>query len=73
MKKAHYNKYLTLANCFAFIPLGVGHFIQIPPIIAGFCIGTCISLYLISLYALNHDINKLKNFKRNLISRVIKL
>lgn len=72
MKKRTFNKYLTLANCFAIIPRVVDQFIQIPDFIICICMGACMPLYLISIYALNHDIVKLRTFKRNLISRSAK-
>ncbi|MBW9147799.1 hypothetical protein K2F40_02150 [Clostridium sp. CM028] len=69
MKRGHSNKYLTIASFFGFICF-IGHFIHLPCIIVGFCFGALIAFSTIGLYALNHDISKLKNFKRNLIRRI---
>ncbi|MBU3090759.1 hypothetical protein KPL35_01465 [Clostridium sp. CF011] len=70
MKRGNYNKYLIIASFFGFIICFIGHFIHLPCIIVGFCFGACIAFSTIGLYALNHDISKLKNFKRNLIRRI---
>lgn len=72
MKRGNLNKYLVVASFFSFIYFAVGHFIQLPDIIEGVCLGACIVLYPIGLYALNHDISKLQNFKKKLISRFAK-
>lgn len=72
MKRVKLNKYLAAASFFTFIYFAVGHFIQLPDIIEGICFGACIVLYSIGLYALNHDISKLQNFKKKLINRFAK-
>ena len=66
------NKYLLFANLAALIYfLGRG-FINIPDVVEGFCVGLSIVLYLVGFYALNHDINKFKDRKRNLFKKIIK-
>ncbi|MNP55602.1 hypothetical protein D3C76_1502610 [compost metagenome] len=66
------NKYLLFANLAALIYfLGRG-FINIPDVVEGFCVGLSIALYLVGFYALNHDVNRLKDGKRNLFKKVIR-
>jgi hypothetical protein len=72
MKRGNLNKYLIVASFFAIIYFGIGHFIRLPDSISGICIGGCIGFYPIGLYALNHDISKLQNFKKRLISKFAK-
>ena len=72
MAKHSSNKYLTIANLSTFIYLGLGHFVALPNIVEGFCVGIAISFYLICLYDFNHDISKLKCFKKNVIGRFAK-
>ncbi|MDV4150227.1 hypothetical protein R0131_05185 [Clostridium sp. AL.422] len=43
---------------------------QLPEFINGFCVGLAIILILLGAYRENHDINKLKNFKRNIPLRL---
>ena len=69
MNRGNSNKYLTIASFLGFICF-IGHFIHLPCIIEGVCFGACIAFSTIGLYALNHDISKLKSFKRNLITRI---
>lgn len=69
MKKFKSNKYQVIAGFSAVIFLGVGHFIKLPDIVAGFCVGLCIVFYLIGGYALNHDVSKLQAFKKSLLQK----
>lgn len=72
MTKCNSNRYLIIANLSAMIYFFIGHFVNLPDIVRGFCLGVCIALYPIGLYALNHDISKLQSFKTKLINRFAK-
>lgn len=67
------NKYLLFASLIALIYFLGRRFINIPDVVEGFCVGLSISLYLVGFYALNHDVNKLRNFKKNLLGKIIRL
>jgi hypothetical protein len=69
MTRKKTNKYLVIASFSTFVYLGVGHFVQLPDFLVGFCVGISIVFYLIGGYAINHDISKLQNFKKKLIQR----
>lgn len=69
MKRCKSNKYLVLASFSGFILFFIGHFIKLPDILEGFCVGICIALYPIGIYTLQHDAGKIQKFKRNLFSR----
>ena len=43
---------------------------QLPEFVNGFCVGLSIVLLLLGAYRENHNINKLKNFKRKVILRL---
>lgn len=45
-------------------------FFQLPEFLNGFCAGLSIVLLLLGAYRENHNINKLKNFKRKVILRL---
>lgn len=45
-------------------------FFQLPEFVNGFCVGLSIVLLLLGAYRENHNINKLKNFKRKVILRL---
>lgn len=70
MKGSKSNKYLVISNISAFIYLFIGHFIKLPDIVEGFCVGICIALYPIGLYALKHDLSKVKQFKKRLVGKL---
>lgn len=64
------NKFITIGVIiFAITPLLRGFSIQLPCFINGLILGTGFSFTLIGMYSINHDISKLKSFKRNLIIR----
>ena len=70
MKRCESNKYLVISNISAFIYLFIRHFIKIPDVVEGFCVGICIALYPIGLYALKRDLSKVKQFKKRLIGKL---
>ncbi|WP_294167091.1 hypothetical protein [uncultured Clostridium sp.] len=45
-------------------------FFQLPEFVNGFCVGLSIVLLLLGAYRENHNINKLKNFKRNIFMKL---
>lgn len=45
-------------------------FFQLPEFLNGFCAGLSIVLLLLGAYRENHNINKLKNFKRNIFMKL---
>ncbi len=45
-------------------------FFQLPEVLNGFCSGLAIALMLWGGYIENHDINKLKNFKRKIFMKL---
>lgn len=72
MREIRSNKYLFFANIGAFIYFFLGHFIEFPDVIKGFCAGISIWFYLVGFYALKHDVNRLRNVKKNLLKKIIK-
>lgn len=69
MKRNNTNKYLIMGGFLSFIFFGVGHFIKLPSILKGFCLGLSIVMYSVGHYNLNHE-NKLQNYKRKLFRRL---
>jgi len=43
----------------------------IPDFVIGFCLGYGIILTIIGLYAVSHNLTKIKNFKKGVIGRII--
>lgn len=72
MKIKQMNLYLSLGLLINAIILSANHFIVLPDFIYGLGLGIGISLELIGIYSINHDINKIKNFKKNLIKKFLK-
>lgn len=70
MERRKLNKYLIIANLSSFIFLMNGRLFTLPDILHGFCSGITVSMFLIGIYAYDHDINKLKEFKRKLAQRL---
>ncbi|GAA4057471.1 hypothetical protein [Amphibacillus indicireducens] len=61
------NKYLLLGLLINSLLLILKRFIDIPDSVAGFGTGLGLSLLIFGIYAMNHDITKLKNWKRYLL------
>lgn len=72
MKNKQMNLYLILGLLINSIIFSVNHFIELPDFISSLGIGIGICLELIGLYSINHDITKIKNFKKNLIKKFVK-
>lgn len=72
MKNNQKNWCLSLGLIIIGIVFGVNHFIKLPDIIEGLGIGISLGLELIGLYSTNHDITKIKIFKKNLIGKFVK-
>lgn len=64
MRRFNSNRYLVIASLSSLVYLRVGHFVNLPDIVEGICVGLCIVLYPIGLF----DLSKLRSFKKNLIS-----
>lgn len=70
MKSAKMNKYMKWGLLINSFYIGIKQFIAIPDSIACFVIGVGASLLVFGIYAANHDITKLKNWKRNLLTNL---
>ena len=57
-----------IATSALFIYLGIGHWVRIPPFLGGFLAGISLTGYLWSLYTSKHDLSRIRNWKRNLLS-----
>lgn len=71
MKNKKINKYILwglLTNSF---PIVMKKFVEIPDSVACFGTGMGISLLIFGIYAMNNDITKLKNWKKNLTKKII--
>jgi hypothetical protein len=68
MRRFKSNRYLVIASLSAFVYFGVGHFVNLPDIVEGFCVGLCIVFYLKGLF----DFSKVQSLKKNLIRGFIK-
>ncbi|GFP75354.1 hypothetical protein [Clostridium fungisolvens] len=66
------NNYLCVGLLINGIWLISSHFNLLPDFIEGLCVGAGLSLILMGLYAENHDISKLKNYKRTLLKKVFR-
>lgn len=71
MKTRKPNKYLVIANISALTYFLIGRFIPLPDFVLGFCLGICLVFYPIGLYGLKHDLNKLQDFKKTLIGKIV--
>lgn len=72
MKNNRLNKYIIWGLLINSIILSVKQFINIPESISGFGMGLGIALEIFGIYFIKHDITKIKNFKRNLIKKLVK-
>lgn len=70
MKRNERNIYFIIGYIAYFIYLGIGHFIELPDMISGFCAGLSIVMLLIGAYTSRHDVNKLREFKRKLLRNI---
>lgn len=67
MKK--FNNYLSFGLFFNGIFITSNRYNLLPDFIEGLCAGAGIGLSLIGMYAINHDIYKLRNYKIKLFQR----
>lgn len=72
MKNNKMSWHLSLGLVIIGIVFGISEFIELPDIIHGFCLGVGIALELIGLYTTNHDIAKIKNFKKGLFRKLLR-
>ena len=68
MRSFKSNKYFVIASLSTFVYLGVGHFVKLPNIVEGFCVGLSNAFYLVGLF----DLSRFQSFKKNLIERLAK-
>lgn len=68
MKK--YNNYINFGLFFNGIFLLGNHTNLLPEFTKGLCFGLGLILIFIGMYSENHDISKLKSYKRNILNRV---
>ena len=61
------NKYMVLG----LLIISIKYLINIPNALACFSTGMGIVLLIFGLYAMNHDITKLKDWKKNLVKRYL--
>lgn len=71
MKKR--NKYLNFGVCFYVIFLVTNQFNLAPEFIKGLCVGLGLFLMIIGGYSENHDISKIKSFKKIFIKKLINI
>lgn len=72
MKGIKSNKCLFFASIGSLMYFLGGDFLNTHEFVKGFCVGISIVLYLVGLYSINHDINKLKDGKRNLLKKIVR-
>ena len=66
------NKFLGLGLFISGMSLILRHFsVPIPDFVYGLLLGTGIGLELIGIYAINHDLSKLRKFKRSFLKQNI--
>ncbi len=72
MKNNKMSKYVILGMLINSIVISAKQLANIPDGISGFGMGLGIGLEIFGLYSMNHDIAKIKNFKKNLIKKLVK-
>lgn len=72
MKNNKMNKYVILGMLINSIAISAKQLANIPDGIYGFGMGLGIGLEIFGLYSMKHDTTKIKNFKRNLIKKLVK-
>lgn len=65
MKRNKVNIYIVLG----LLIISIKHIIEIPDEFGCFSTGMGILLFVFGLYAMNHDLTKIKNLKRNFIKK----
>lgn len=71
MKNKKINKYILWGLLINSFPIVMKKFVEIPDSVAGFGTGMGISMLIFGIYAMNNDITKLKNWKKNLTKKII--
>lgn len=61
-----FNNYICIGLLFNGLGLFSNRFLKLPDFFIGLCFGLGIGLVILGLYIENHDISKIKNFKRNI-------
>ncbi len=72
MKNNRLNKYIIVGMLINSIVISAKQLANIPDSISGFGMGIGIGLEIFGVYSMNHDITKIKNFKRNLVKKFVK-
>lgn len=72
MKNNKMSKYVILGMLINSIVISAKQLANIPDGISGFGMGLGIGLEIFGLYSMNHDIAKIKSFKKNLIKKLVK-
>lgn len=67
MKDNKVNKYMVLG----LLIISIKYLIDIPYALACFSTGMGIALLIFGLYAMNHDMTKLKKLKRNILKKLV--
>jgi len=67
------NWYLRLGLLLAVVPLGLRRFVPIPDVVQGFCTGLGVVLLMLGVYCTSHRVERLRVWKRRLISSVLRL
>jgi hypothetical protein len=62
------NRYVSVGVFLAVVPIGVAQFVAIPEFVQGLCTGAGIALMLFGMFAANHGVERLRLWKRKLIS-----
>jgi hypothetical protein len=63
-----FNWFLRIGLLLVGVLFGVNHFIELPDFVFGLGLGTGIVLEMIGIYAINHDISKLRGCKKTAFS-----
>ncbi|MBK1812234.1 hypothetical protein JHL18_16545 [Clostridium sp. YIM B02505] len=69
MKKL--NNYINFGLLLNAIGIISSRFNLLPSFTQGVCVGLGLTLILVGIYAENHDLAKLKNYKRNILNKAL--
>ncbi len=72
MKNNKINKYIIWGSLINTITLSSKQFTEVPEGLSCFAMGAGVALMIFGLYSMNHDTTKIKDFKRNLVKKLIK-
>lgn len=69
MKK--FNNYIKFGLIFNVIWIISNRFNLLSSFIQGLCVGLGLTLIFVGIYAQNHNLDKLKNYKKNILNKVL--